>query len=98
MFTCDLTQTKQGLIPCSCLSLLPHALPPYVIHCVGVPGDDLGCLGCQKRRVGLAASIRFSLQSIILSVDEGPTTPKSGSSGFVANVSVTDFFFLVKSC
>ena len=50
--------------------------------------------------VGLVASIKLSLQCTLFPLDEGPSTPKSGSLGLVADVSATGlgFFFSVKSC
>ena len=51
-----------------------------------------------RKGIGLAASIRLSLQCVTLPLDEGPSTPKSGSFGFVISVSVADLFSPVKSC
>ena len=51
-----------------------------------------------RKGIGLAASIRLSLQCVTLPLYEGPSTPKSGSFGFVISVSVADLFSPVKSC
>ena len=89
-FVLSVHQTKQVISSCHLRCL------PCFIHCADVPGGELGgCLGCQKG-VGLAASIRLSLQCIILPLGEGPSTPKSDSLGFVAEVSGTDLVFPVK--
>ena len=46
-----------------------------------------------RRGVGLAVSIRLSLQCVIFRLCGGPSKPTSGSFAFVVDVSLTDLVF-----